>query len=354
MTATLLNCVDGPTESILSFSKSSTHIAIGSQDNYVYFILLDTMEVVQKFEFQDSVTQVEFFNDQLLVAASLDGQLTYFVKIDLLFQKQRSQILSPVSSFMIYKKKIFVISEDSIAYILKGNDLSIITALSIDGLTSVTAYNDFMVFGGKSIELYDIKANQIINKITLNDETCLSLITLNQSVIFGSDTGKIHILSLRSNKLLEMESSAPEAGSQVICMRSLSINNYQLVLIGTDNSFICLEQNLNLRYENNLQTGICAIEFFETLVLCGCTDGSVIVFDVLKGEKICSFQGIVPLDEENLPITDLKVIDNKLCVTGDSYFYVYDCDFYEIQKKAEIMEDEEEVGPNGGNEQEIE
>ena len=69
-------------------------MAVGCFDNSLYIVNLDSFEVTQKFEFEDTVSWSEFYSDDLLIVCSLDGQLAYFKREGELFIKQLSQTCS--------------------------------------------------------------------------------------------------------------------------------------------------------------------------------------------------------------------------------------------------------------------
>ena len=53
--------------------------------------------------------------------------------------------------------------------------------------------------------------------------------------------------------------------------------------IGTGDSLICLEENASLRYKNKIDAGVTCITFYGNMVVCGCSNGIVVIFDLLSG-----------------------------------------------------------------------
>ena len=76
--APLITYLEGFGDEIANASISTQYLAVGCFDNTLYIVNLDSFEITQKFEFDDTVSWLEFYSDNLLIACSLDGSLSYF------------------------------------------------------------------------------------------------------------------------------------------------------------------------------------------------------------------------------------------------------------------------------------
>ena len=76
--APLTTYLGGFRDEIANTALSAHHLAVGCFDNTLYIVDLLSFEITQKFEFDDTVSWLEFYTDDLLISCSLDGSLSYF------------------------------------------------------------------------------------------------------------------------------------------------------------------------------------------------------------------------------------------------------------------------------------
>lgn len=213
------------------------------------------------------------------------------------------------------------------------------------------------VIGRRSV-LYDQAANthrqlQLSSAHFADSEPVCSFYDGDCALLFvGFQNGVTEVFRLGGAQPHHVQQLAglTEAGVNVI--RHFIANGNKYYCIGTNDALYVYESNLQLRETCQLGAqGVSRVEFqaaqgsIHNKLICGLTDGQVIVFNALSLEKICQFDVLLDEDEEmerQKPVLELLDVPEKgvLLITGDRCVYVYRDDFECIGEEQARLEEE--------------